>query len=98
MRQPDDFVMTDKAKADFPMLSGRVALVSVDLTKALIECGQTPSEAGSIVAHLFLRQAWLIAATCRLADGVTPDPDRFRAATESALAELTFPEAEGSET
>lgn len=85
--------VADGTKKAFPTIRETVERSSFALADELICYGQTPSEAGSIVANVLLQAAWLVAATARIADGETPNSDNFREAAERALAFYDFSEA-----
>jgi hypothetical protein len=60
-----------------------------------VDLGHTPREAGSIVANILIQAAWEIAGCGAAADGVVPDPDKFRMCVEGVIERIEFkaPEA-----
>lgn len=59
-----------------------------------IGAGQSTREAGSIVAVLLVEAAWMVAASGALADGQTPDADRFRGMVEEVFTRFRFKRAD----
>ena len=90
MSDAEKFQATEKAKAMFPTLQKMVDDAAFQMSGDLIDAGQKPSEAGSVVAHLFIQAAWTAAGVGAIADGRPPRPDRFRAAVEDALERVAF--------
>jgi hypothetical protein len=55
-----------------------------------IDFGQSPREAGSIVAGILLHVAWEIAGCGATADGFFPDKDKFRRRVEEVMERRSF--------
>lgn len=89
------FDVTDQAKARLDPLSKVILDFAFAQADDFINLGQSPREATSIVADLMLRAAWIVAGSGAEADGVTPDPDKFRACVEAALASVSWDRDEG---
>lgn len=82
----DDFEITDDAKAEWPTMVDQVSNAAFTQANEFVALGQSPSEAGSMTAHAFIIAAWHVAAAGKIADGGTPDPDKFRDAVEKSLS------------
>lgn len=83
---------TEKSKELAPTLQQAFTDLAFKQADEFIGAGQSAREAGSIVAHMLIQSAWIVAACGVKADGGTPDKDRFRAACEAALEHIQFKE------
>lgn len=85
-----DFTATAEARALMPTLKTSFQDAAFAQANELVDAGQSPKEAGSIVANIMIEAAWLVAGCGVVADGGTPNKDNFRAAVEVALERITF--------
>jgi hypothetical protein len=84
------FTTTDATKKVIPTLSGMWESIAFEQAKELVDTGQSPREATSCVAHIMIENAWIVAGCGVVADGGTPDKDRFRAVVEAVLERIVF--------
>jgi hypothetical protein len=90
-----DFEISDDSWEKWPTMADTVANNAFTQASEFMAMGQSPSEAGSIVAHAFIIAAWQVAGCGRMADGYTPNPDNFRSAVEKVLERVKFDQKEG---
>ena len=88
----DKFEVTDGTKAEWPTYIDGVCNMAFIQADEFMALGQSPSEASSIVAQAMIIAAWQVAASGKVADGGTPDPDKFRAAVNEILDVVKFKE------
>lgn len=67
-----------------------VTTTSLMMMSSLTEKGLGASEAGSIIAHVLMRAAWICAASGRLEDGHEPKPEKFAEAAKFHAESITF--------
>lgn len=96
--------MTEEIKMEFTfVVPDNIKKVQIPLEKAiedwaleacffLMEIGLEADKAGSVVANILLRQAWLSASLGKMAmdDKVVPNPERFMEAAEAATKAFEF--------
>lgn len=90
MNEARIFETSEASKALMPKLGDVVQDFAFTQAGEFVDAGQSIGEAGSIVAHLLIEAAWLVAGAAVLADGRNPDRDHFRAAVEDVLARIQF--------
>ena len=90
MSDRDSFEPTPASRAKIPSISDGIAAYAEQFCDELMSAGLPPDQAASVVANVLLREAWVIAAVGRLSVGGVPDPDRFRARCEDAIANVKF--------
>ena len=86
----DTFELTPDARSQIPSISDAIAAYAERFSDELMAVGLPIEQATSVVANVLVREAWVIAAVGRLSASGVPDPDRFRALCEQAIAEVQF--------
>lgn len=81
---------TDAAKSLIPTLGQSFQDTAFAQANEFVDAGQSPKEAGSIVANIMIEAAWIVAGCGVVADGGRPNKDNFREAVEAALERITF--------
>lgn len=85
-----DFNATEATRRLMPTLGKSFQDAAFAQANEFVDAGQSPKEAGSIVANLMIEAAWIVAGCGVVADGGTPNKDNFRAAVEAALDRINF--------
>lgn len=85
------FEPTEDAKAAWPTASKEVERAAFDMVDDFISMNMGNREATSLVAHMLVRTAWIIAGTGRISVGETPNPDAFIGVAEQAVVDIKWP-------
>lgn len=85
-----EFSATDTSRKLMPTLAESFEALAFAQADEFINAGQSPKEAGSIVANMLIETAWIVAGCGVVADGGNPNKDNFRAAVEAVLDRVSF--------
>lgn len=97
MSQDPTFDATEASKSKLPTFGTMIQDFAFRSADDFIDLGQSPLEAGSIVANAFIRAAWLVAGCGAVADDTSPDPERFRRRVDEVLASIKFTDPDEEE-
>ena len=87
------FEVSDEVRAKYPEMSQLIGDLTEGLLAELVSMGVPLHHAGSVIANMMLRDAWLTAALCKLEAGQgQPDPGRFLTAAQAAISSVKFRE------
>lgn len=92
----DHFEIRKEARPLIPTWQASISAAGIEMALALMEAGQTPSEACSVIAHMLIRSAWSIAGSGAIEEGKRPRPAYARLALENAIKSVEFYDAERS--